>query len=116
LELGSALWSECRYQISIAVILLSWHSETNGNPTSEFLRTAMATAQDYRDYAMECMGWARTANSDQERRIFRQMAATWWNIGRLTEQGKSLENLEVVFPVGEVASRDDTDPGDQQVA
>ncbi|MGA9891111.1 MAG: hypothetical protein WBQ55_01810 [Xanthobacteraceae bacterium] len=31
--------------------------------------------------------------------MFRQMAATWWNIARLTEQGRSLENLADIFPV-----------------
>jgi hypothetical protein len=59
----------------------------------------MACAQDFRDYADECLEWARTANSERERRIFRQMALTWWNIARLTEQGRSLENLADIFPV-----------------
>jgi len=27
------------------------------------------------------------------------MAETWWNIARLTEQGRSLENLADIFPV-----------------
>jgi hypothetical protein len=27
------------------------------------------------------------------------MAATWWNIARLTEEGRSLENLADIFPV-----------------
>jgi hypothetical protein len=74
------------------------------------------TAQDYRDYADECLGWAKTAKSDQERRIFRQMAATWWNIARLTEEGRPLENLAEVFPVHRLAVHDDSDPDDQQVA
>lgn len=59
----------------------------------------MASAHDFRDYADECLEWARTAKSDQERRIFRQMAVTWWNIARLTEEGRSLENLADIFPV-----------------
>jgi hypothetical protein len=59
----------------------------------------MASAQDFRDYADECLEWARTAKSDQERRIFRQMAYTWWNIARLTEEGRSLENLADIFPI-----------------
>ncbi len=58
----------------------------------------MASAQDYRDYADEHLEWARSAKSEQERMIFRQMALTWWNIARLTEEGRSLENLADVFP------------------
>ena len=27
------------------------------------------------------------------------MAAAWWNVARLTEQGRSLENLADIFPV-----------------
>jgi hypothetical protein len=59
----------------------------------------MASAQDFRDYADECLVWARTAKSDRERKIFRQMALTWWNIARLTEEGRSLENFADIFPV-----------------
>jgi hypothetical protein len=59
----------------------------------------MASAQDFRDYADECLEWSKTAKSDRERKIFRQMAETWWNIARLTEQGRSLENLADIFPV-----------------
>ena len=35
------------------------------------------TAQEYRENAEECIGWARTARSDREREIFLQMARTW---------------------------------------
>ena len=59
----------------------------------------MASAQDFRDYADECLEWSKTAKSDRERKIFHQMAATWWNIARLTEHGRSLENLADIFPV-----------------
>jgi|HubBroStandDraft_6_1064221.scaffolds.fasta_scaffold676270_1 hypothetical protein len=59
----------------------------------------MASAQDFLDYADECLEWSKTAKSDRERKIFRQMAATWWNIARLTEHGRSLENLADIFPV-----------------
>ncbi len=75
----------------------------------------MASAQDYRDYADECLEWAKTAKSDQERRIFRQMAITWWNIARLTEQGRSLEKLADIFPVL-VSTADSDFKGEQDVA
>ncbi len=42
------------------------------------------SAKGYREFADECMGWAKTARSDQERQIFLQMARTWlWAAARL---------------------------------
>jgi len=35
------------------------------------------TAKEYRSYAAECMEWAKTARSDQERNTFLEMAKTW---------------------------------------
>jgi hypothetical protein len=32
---------------------------------------------EYRENADECLGWAKTARSDRERRIFLQMAEAW---------------------------------------
>jgi hypothetical protein len=37
----------------------------------------MSSAKEYREFARECMDWARTARSEQERAIFTQMAQTW---------------------------------------
>jgi hypothetical protein len=37
----------------------------------------MPTKKEYREYADECLGWAKTAKSDKEREIFLQMAQTW---------------------------------------
>jgi hypothetical protein len=37
----------------------------------------MASAKEFREYADECMGWAKTAKTDHERDIFLQMARTW---------------------------------------
>jgi hypothetical protein len=37
----------------------------------------MSSAKEFRKYADECMGWAKTARSNQEREIFLQMARTW---------------------------------------
>jgi hypothetical protein len=53
----------------------------------------MSSAEEYREFAEECLGWARTARSDRERRIFLQMAEVWLeaaarsekNAGRPTE-------------------------------
>lgn len=77
----------------------------------------MASPQDFRDYAGECFEWAKTAKSDQERKIFRQMAMTWWNIARLTEEGRSLENLVDIFPVlVSTADSDSKETREQDVA
>jgi hypothetical protein len=43
------------------------------------------SVKDYREYADECMGWARTAKSDRERAIFLQMAQTWLQAAALRE-------------------------------
>jgi hypothetical protein len=37
----------------------------------------VASAEEYRAYADECFGWARTAKTKREREIFIQMAQTW---------------------------------------
>jgi hypothetical protein len=37
----------------------------------------MTTAQEYRQYAEECLRWARTAKSDAERTQFLEMANVW---------------------------------------
>lgn len=58
----------------------------------------MSSAQEFRDYADKCLELPATANSEQERNILRRMALTWWRIARLTEEGRSSENLADIFP------------------
>ena len=43
------------------------------------------SVKDYREYADECMGWAKTAKSDRERAIFVQMAQTWLQAAAIME-------------------------------
>ena len=46
------------------------------------------SAREYREFADECMGWAKTARSERERQIFLQMAQTWlWAAARLEGDG-----------------------------
>jgi hypothetical protein len=45
----------------------------------------MTTAKEYRDYAAECMEWAKTATTDADREIFLQMAASWLKAASLAE-------------------------------
>jgi hypothetical protein len=40
-------------------------------------------AKEYREYAEECMGWAKTARNVRERDIFLQMAETWFKAAAL---------------------------------
>ena len=40
----------------------------------------MLSAKEYRELADECLGWARTAKSDKEHRIFLQMAEAWLEV------------------------------------
>jgi hypothetical protein len=37
----------------------------------------VSTADEYRGYADECFGWAKSAKTEREREIFIQMAETW---------------------------------------
>ena len=54
----------------------------------------MSSPKELREYADECVDWARTARSDKEREIFLQMARTW------TEAAERLENACTVIPTG----------------
>jgi hypothetical protein len=44
------------------------------------------SSKEYREFADECLGWAKTARSDRERRIFLQMAETWLEAAVLAER------------------------------
>jgi hypothetical protein len=37
----------------------------------------VSSPKELREYADECIGWARSARTDNERDIFLQMARTW---------------------------------------
>jgi hypothetical protein len=43
------------------------------------------SAKEFREYADECLGWAKTAKSDKERKIFLQMAQAWLEAAHLWE-------------------------------
>jgi hypothetical protein len=43
------------------------------------------SAKEYREFADECMGWAKTARTDKERKIFIEMAGTWLRAVALAE-------------------------------
>jgi hypothetical protein len=54
----------------------------------------MSSAKEFREYADECMDWARTARSERERAIFLEMAQTWMAAAARLERGpaKWVEN------------------------
>ena len=58
---------------------------TSGNECSVEGRI-MSSAAEYRELAEECLGWARTARSDRERRIFLQMAEAWLDAATRSEK------------------------------
>lgn len=46
-------------------------------------------ANEFTEYAEECMGWARIARSDKERVSFLEMAKAWLEAAALAEQPNS---------------------------
>jgi hypothetical protein len=59
------------------------------------------SAQEYRENAQECLGWARTARTEKEREIFFQMARTWLEVAEraakrdgLPEMGQSIRAIK----------------------
>ena len=45
----------------------------------------MSLSREFYDYADEHFGWAGTARTEQERRIFLQMAAAWLEVAQQWE-------------------------------
>jgi hypothetical protein len=50
------------------------------------VEVASVSSKQYREFADECLGWAKAARSDQERLIFLQMAETWLQAADLADQ------------------------------
>ena len=46
------------------------------------------SAKDFRKYADECLGWAKNAESEDDRRRHLQMAQTWLEAASLWEKGR----------------------------
>lgn len=58
----------------------------------------MTTAPGYREFADECLGWARTAESDRERRIFLQMGEAWLEVAaRLEARDRNDEQRQLLL-------------------
>ena len=46
----------------------------------------MSSSKECREFADECIGWAKTARSEREQRIFLQMAETWLRAAIMAER------------------------------
>jgi hypothetical protein len=53
----------------------------------------MDSAKHYRDYAEDCLNWAKTAKSDQERETFKRMAQTWLEAAVRAESQPDLNGI-----------------------
>jgi len=58
----------------------------------------MSSAKEYREFARECMDWARTARSERERAIFEQMAQTWIEAAARLELAPLQKSEDVLSP------------------
>jgi hypothetical protein len=45
------------------------------------------SSNEFRDFANECLDWAKSAKSDNERDIFLQMAQAWLGAAMRSEDG-----------------------------
>jgi hypothetical protein len=53
----------------------------------------ISSAKEFREYAAECMDWAKSAKTDHERDIFLQMAKSWLAAACRQGTGKGLPYL-----------------------
>jgi hypothetical protein len=61
----------------------------------------MSSANEFREFARECMDWAKTARTEHERSIFLQMAETWLDAAmRLEPEAETLIDKVAVDGVG----------------
>jgi hypothetical protein len=58
-------------------------------------REHVVSAKEFREYADECLGWAKTAKSDKERRTFLQMAQAWLEAADLLETKPPAADLPI---------------------
>ena len=61
----------------------------------------MSSANEFREFARECLDWASTARTEQERAAFMQMAETWIDAAlRLEPEAVKLIDKVAVEPNG----------------
>jgi hypothetical protein len=81
MELGSSYRiTDARQQRSVEIQRHKW-PKTGGCALS---------SKDYREFADECLGWAKSARSDRERRVFLEMAESWLKAADLADRRRAL--------------------------
>jgi hypothetical protein len=51
------------------------------------LESGVVASNEFRDFAYQCLDWARTTTSDNERDIFLQMARSWLEVAERSDAG-----------------------------
>jgi hypothetical protein len=69
---------------------------------------AVSSAKEFREYADECLGWAKTAKSAKESRTFLQMAQAWLEAADLSETEPPAADLSIEPESGAPLSSDGT--------
>jgi hypothetical protein len=70
----------------------------------------MSSAKEFREFARECLDWARTAKSEHERATFMQMAQTWTEAAERLELAAVRKGEPPDSALAEIAQRAKTKP------
>jgi hypothetical protein len=60
----------------------------------------VSSAEEYREFAEQCLSWAKAARSAGERVIFLEMAPTWFQVAALIELREKREAPDPPSPDG----------------
>jgi hypothetical protein len=60
----------------------------------------VSSAKEYREFAEQCLGWAKAARTGGERVIFLEMAQTWFQVAALLERREKREAPDPPLPDG----------------
>jgi hypothetical protein len=55
------------------------------------------SAEDFRAFEKECLGWAETAAKDHERKLFLQMAKAWAIVAEIVRAVRPIEEAAAAF-------------------
>jgi hypothetical protein len=70
----------------------------------------MSSAKEFREFARECLDWARTAKSEHERTTFMQMAQTWIEAASRLEFPPIGKSVPVDSAISDLARRAAANP------
>ena len=89
----SPVW-EMATRTTLSLLILTVLASNNSSEIRQFIArmgSRVVSSKEYREFADECMDWAKTARSDREKRIFLQMAETWLNAALLADRREQRE-------------------------